>query len=300
MRTKTVLLLCAGLAVSTVSAQPNSLDQAIATTPITSQPIADGLHALLGVGGNIAASIGPQGVLIVDDQFPGMVPKIEAEIARLGGGPVDFAINTHWHYDHADGNLALGPAGTWIVAHENSREMLTHDNVFNIVTRQVEMDAYPVDALPVATFTETMSFHFNGERIDLMHFGPAHTAGDTAVIFRGSNAVHLGDVFNNAGYPFVDADSGGSLSGLIAFCEAVLDEIDESTTVIPGHGPVTDYADLADYTAMLRTIHDRIMALIAGGATLEQVVAAQPTREWDEAQGDPSNFLNRSYASLTR
>jgi glyoxylase-like metal-dependent hydrolase (beta-lactamase superfamily II) len=110
----------------------------------------------------------------------------------------------------------------------------------------------------------------------------------------------MGDVFNNAGYPFIDADNGGSLSGIIAFSEAVLRELNEDTVVIPGHGPVTDYAELADYVAMLRTIRDRIAALIAGGATLEQVVAARPTRGWDEEQGDPAAFLNRSYASLTR
>jgi glyoxylase-like metal-dependent hydrolase (beta-lactamase superfamily II) len=297
---KTAILLCAGLAVAPAYAQLDNLDEAIRTTPITSQRVADGFHVLLGVGGNVAASIGDQGVLIVDDQFPGMVPKIQAEIRTLGGGDVDFAINTHWHFDHADGNQTLGPAGTWIVAHEHSRDMMTRDNVINLVNQQRDQPAYPAAALPVATYGDRMSFHFNGERIDLMHFGPAHTAGDTAVIFRGRNAVHMGDVFNNAGYPFVDADNGGSLTGIIEFCEAVLAEIGEDWTVIPGHGPVTDYAELADYTAMLRTIRDRVMALIAGGATLEQVVAAQPTREWDEAKGDPASFLNRSYTSLTR
>lgn len=297
---KIAVLLCAGLGATSALAQPADLDEAIRTTPITSQHIAGVLHALRGVGGNVAASIGEQGVLIVDDQFPGMVPKIEAEIRTLGGGSIDFAINTHWHYDHADGNQTLGPAGTWILAHEHSRDMMTRNNVINLVSQQRDQPAYPAAALPVATFGDRMSFHFNGERIDLLHFGPAHTAGDTAVIFRGSNAVHLGDVFNNAGYPFVDADNGGSLTGIIEFCQAVLDEIDERTVVIPGHGPVTDHADLADYTAMLRTIRDRIAALIAGGATLEQVIAAQPTRDWDEAQGNPANFLNRSYTSLTR
>jgi glyoxylase-like metal-dependent hydrolase (beta-lactamase superfamily II) len=297
---RTAILLCAGLAAAPAYSQPDNLDEAIRATPITSQRVADGFHVLLGVGGNVAASIGDQGVLIVDDQFPGMVPKIQAEIRTLGGGDVDFAINTHWHFDHADGNQTLGPAGTWIVAHEHSRDMMTRENVINLVNQQRDQPAYPAAALPVATYGDRMSFHFNGERIDLMHFGPAHTAGDTTVIFRGRNAVHMGDVFNNAGYPFVDADNGGSLTGIIEFCTAALEELNPDTVVIPGHGPVTDYAELADYTAMLRTIRDRIAALIAGGATLEQVVAAQPTREWDEAQGDPASFLNRSYTSLTR
>ncbi|HEY5568294.1 MAG TPA: MBL fold metallo-hydrolase, partial [Gammaproteobacteria bacterium] len=142
--------------------------------------------------------------------------------------------------------------------------------------------------------------HFNGQRIDLLHFGPAHTTGDTAVIFRELNVVHLGDVFNNAGYPFIDADNGGSLAGIVDFCRGVLDEIDENAVVIPGHGPVSNYGGLADYVAMLSTIRDRIAALVESGATLEQVVAARPTAEWDEARGDPANFIDRAYTSMTR
>jgi glyoxylase-like metal-dependent hydrolase (beta-lactamase superfamily II) len=154
--------------------------------------------------------------------------------------------------------------------------------------------------LPVLTYDDTMRFHFNGERIDLLHFGPAHTTGDTAVVFRGHRVVHMGDVFNNAGYPFIDADNGGSLSGVIEFCSRVLAEIDSTYTVVPGHGPVTDAQALADYVAMLTTIRDRMGALIASGATLEQVEAARPTSEWDERKGDSGSFLNRAYLSLSR
>ena len=158
----------------------------------------------------------------------------------------------------------------------------------------------PRRLFPVLTYDDTMRFHFNGERIDLMHFGPAHTTGDTAVIFRGHKSVHLGDVYNNAGYPFIDADNGGSLTGVIEFCSKVLEQIDETYTVVPGHGPVADARTLAEYVAMLTTIRDRMSALIASGATLEQVVAARPTSEWDERKGSPDNFLDRAYLSLTR
>src|SRR5690606_35077333 len=161
----------------------------------------------------ILASIGEQGVLIVDNQFPEMAPKYREAIRELGGGDIDFAINTHWHFDHADGNLVLGPGGTWIVAQENSRRMMARDNVINLVNMTREQQAYPPEARPVMSFADAMMFHFNGEQIELLHFGPAHTAGDTAVIFRGHNVVHMGDVFNMAGYPFVDADNGGSLEG---------------------------------------------------------------------------------------
>ena len=270
------------------------------TAVIEAQEVGDGLYVLFGPGGNVAASIGDDGVLIVDDQFPQVIPKIEAKIAELGGGPIDFAINTHWHFDHAEGNLALGPKGVWLVSQANSRAMMADAHLIDMVAMQYEQQAYPENARPDITYDEAMQFHFNGERIDLLHFGPAHTTGDTAVIFRGNNAVHLGDVFNNAGYPFIDAGSGGDLDGMIGFCSAVLAEIDAGTTVIPGHGPVTDRQSLADYITMLSTVRDRIAKLIEDDADLEAVIAARPTAEFDERYGDPGLLVDRAYASLTR
>ena len=267
---------------------------------IESQEVADGLHVLFGPGGNVAASIGGDGVLIVDDQFPQVIPKIEAKIAELGGGAIDFAVNTHWHFDHADGNQALGPKGVWLVSQANSRKMTTDTHLIDLVALQYEQPPYPENARADITFDDRMQFHFNGERIDLLHFGPAHTTGDAAVIFRGANAVHLGDVFNNAGYPFIDAGNGGDMEGMIRFCSAVLAEIDAETTVIPGHGPVTDYQSLQDYTTMLSAVRDRIAKLIANGADLEAVLAAKPTAEFDERYGDPGLLINRAFASLGR
>lgn len=282
------------------SAQLAGLEEQLRTTQIRAEKLAENFHVLFGVGGNILVSIGANGVLIVDSQFPQMVPKYKAAIGDLGGGVVNFAINTHWHFDHADGNQVLGPEGTWLVAHESSRAMLTRSNVVNLVTQKLEQPAYPETALPVVTYDDAMRFHFNGERIDLMHFGPAHTTGDTAVIFRGHKTVHLGDVFNNAGYPFIDADNGGSLSGIIEFCTQVLAEIDETYLVVPGHGPVADAKALAEYVAMLTTIRDRMAALVGSGATLEQITAARLTAEWDERKGNPANFVDRAFASLSR
>lgn len=288
------------------AAAPLVYAQDFAAARIETEKIRDGFYVMFGVGegviaGNIGVSIGEQGVLLVDDQFPEMTPKYKAAIAELGGNEhIAFAINTHWHFDHSDGNKALGPEGTWLVSHENSREMMQKDNVINLVSQRRDQPAHPAAALPVITYDRSMRFHFNGQRIDLLHFGPAHTTGDTAIIFRELNVVHLGDVFNNAGYPFIDADNGGSLAGIVDFCRGVLDEIDENAVVIPGHGPVSDYGGLADYVAMLSTIRDRIAALVESGATLEQVVAARPTAEWDEARGDPANFIDRAYTSMTR
>ncbi len=270
------------------------------TIEIRTETVSRGLHVLFGTGGNVVASIGDQGVLIVDDQFPAMVPKIRRAIRELGGREVDFVVNTHWHFDHTFGNPLLGEGGGWIVSQANSRQMMTETQIVNTVSRRLEQPAVPPAGLPVITYGDRMQFHFNGEQIDLLHFGPAHSTGDAAVVFRGQNVVHMGDVYNNSGYPFIDADNGGDLDGMINFCESVLDEIDEDTVVVPGHGPVAGYTDLLNYVSMLKTIRERISALIADGATLADVIAAKPTAEWDAAKGDPIRLLDRAYASLTR
>lgn len=270
------------------------------TAQITVETLGDGFHVLFGVGGNIAVSIGDDGTLLVDDQFPQMMDRIDDALAALGSSGIDFTINTHWHFDHAEGNLTLGPRGTWIVSQSNSRQMMANPHLVNLVALKYGQQAYPESAWPVITYDESMTFHFNGEQIDLMHFGPAHTTGDTAVIFRNQNAVHLGDVFNNSGYPFIDADNGGTIDGVIRFCAAVRDELNENSTVIPGHGPVADYQTLVDYIDMLTVVRDRIAAMIAKGATLDEVVEAKVTAEFDERYGDPAGLINRAYTSLSR
>jgi cyclase len=265
---------------------------------ITIEKVADGLYVLFGLGGNIAVTIGDDGVLIVDDQLPQLMPKIKAAIGELGGTDVDFAINTHWHFDHAEGNLVLGPAGTTLVSHANSREMMQGDHVINLVAAAYEQKAYPDEALPVITYTKDMQLHFNDQLIELLHFGPAHTTGDTAIVFRGDNAVHMGDVFNNAGYPFIDAGNGGSIDGVIEFCSQILSVINEETIVIPGHGAIADYGTLRAYVDMLSVVRDRIFKLVEDGASLEEVYAASVTAEFDEKFGDNKGFIDRSYTSL--
>jgi len=288
-----------------------SMDQVMKTfgwdfekAEIRTEKVTDGLYVLFGLGGNIAVSVGEDGTLIVDDQFPQLMPKIKAALKEVGSEKVDFVINTHWHFDHADGNMALGKDGTWIVSQANSRKKMLTDQIVNLGFVAVEQKAYPKHAVSDITYDDTMQFHINGEQIDLMHFGPAHTTGDTAVIFRGKNAVHLGDVFNNAGYPFVDADNGGDIAGMIAFCQAVHDTINYDTKVIPGHGPVTTRAKLARYIEVLTTIRDRVQAMIDDDKDLNAIVAAKPTAEFDEefygAEVTTTAFLGRVYASLTR
>ncbi|MCY3814017.1 MAG: MBL fold metallo-hydrolase [Gammaproteobacteria bacterium] len=274
---------------------------------ITTEQVGERLYVLFGAGGNIAVSVGEQGVLVVDDMFPEVIPKVEAAIREIGGegadGKIDFAINTHWHFDHAEGDLALGPGGTWIAAHANSAAMMAKENILNMVITQYRQPPYPPAARPAIVYDDRMRFDFNGEEIDLVHAGPAHTAGDTAVIFKGHNAVHFGDVFNNTGYPFIDVDSGGGINGMIAFCQAILDEIGPDAIVIPGHGPVTDSATLQAYIDMLTTVRDRVAAQMAEGKSLMAVVASNVTNDLEERYGPVTNslgFVDRVYTSLQR
>jgi glyoxylase-like metal-dependent hydrolase (beta-lactamase superfamily II) len=268
-------------------------------TEITTETVAPGIHVLFGVGGNIMVSIGDQGVLMVDSQFPQMIPRISQKITELGGNNIDFTINTHWHFDHANGNPSLGREGTWMVAQINSRRMMAGAHAIDLVGIVYEQPPSPVEAMPVITYSDRMQFHFNGESIDLLHFGPAHTTGDTAVIFRNSNVVHMGDVFN-AGYPFIDAGNGGDLNGMILFCQEVLARLDENSIIVPGHGPVLGYADMEQYIAMLEAVRNRINMMIGQGKSLEDVIAARPTAEFDERYGDPARLIDRAYMSLSR
>lgn len=270
----------------------------VPNTVVKTEKIRDGLFVFTGVGGNVAVNIGADGVLIVDDQIPQMIPKITAKIFELGGQGIDYAINTHWHFDHADGNLALADSDTVILAQSNSRQMMQSDHLINMVGISYLQPAYPKGALPKVTFDRSMQLHVNGQQIDLVHFGAAHTTGDTAVIFRGSNVVHMGDVYNTQ-YPFIDADNGGSIDGMIAFCQAVLEQIDQTTLVIPGHGTVGSYRDLSDYIDMLIEVRKRMLAMIDQGADLDGIMAAQLTSDWDAARGDNTLFVNRAHHSLT-
>ena len=300
---KTLLFTAiASLAPALACLAQNPGPEALAQVEIRAERVGEGLYVLFGAGGNIAVSFGEQGVLLVDTQFPELAPKIRARIRELGGGEIDFAINTHWHYDHAEGNLGLGPEGVWFIAQAESRRRLTIDNVIDPMVRPAfPQPAYPIAALPIATFEERMEIYYNGERIDLMHFGPAHTAGDAAVFFRAHNAVHMGDIFTAGGYPFIDADNGGDIDGTIAFCRAVLAELEAGATVIPGHGAIARYADLARFTEMLESVRNRIADLIAMGASLEQVIAARPTADWDsEFGGDANRLIDRAYVTLSR
>ena len=271
--------------------------------PITIERISDHLHVLFGNGGNILVSIGENGVLLVDDQMPEAKNVILRAIRKLGGRSVDYVINTHWHFDHAEGNNVFGPSGAQIIAQENSRYMMLNPQPINLSFIVYPQQPYPLEAVPEITYKNSMNLHLNGDRIELYHFGHAHTTGDSAVYLRNSNVLHMGDVFNMTGPPFIDADNGGSIDGIIQFCEEVLKVVNDETIVVPGHGPISTTQDLQTYIDMLIVVRDRIRSQIDEGKNLEEILASDPTREWRDKFGEGpfiQGVVDRAYAGMTK
>ena len=270
---------------------------------ITIEKISDNVHVLFGLGGNILVSTGDDGVLLVDDQMPELKYKILRSLRKIGGRSVDYVINTHWHFDHAEGNLAFGPDGAKIVAHENSRSMMLNPKPINLSFIVYPQQTYPLNSVPQITYQDTMKLHLNGEQIELYHFGHAHTTGDTAVFLRNSNVLHMGDVFNMTGPPFIDAGNGGSIDGIISFCEEVLKVVNDKTVVVPGHGPISTTEDLQTYIDMLIVVRDRIQQGIQQGKSLQEIIDTDPTKEWRDMFGDGPfivGVIDRAYAGMTK
>lgn len=270
---------------------------------ITIEKISDNVHVLFGLGGNILVSTGDDGVLFVDDQMPELKYKILRSLRKIGGKSVDYVINTHWHFDHAEGNLAFGPDGAKIVAHENSRNMMLNPKPINLSFIVYPQQPYPLNSVPQITYQDTMKLHLNGEQIELYHFGHAHTTGDTAVFLRNSNVLHMGDVFNMTGPPFIDAGNGGSIDGIIRFCEEVLKVVNDKTIVVPGHGPISTTEDLQTYIDMLIVVRDRIQEGIQQGKSLQEIIDTDPTKEWRDMFGDGPfivGVIDRAYAGMTK
>ena len=263
------------------------------------QKITDNLYLFFGLGGNIAVSIGDDGVLIVDDQIPSLIPKIIDAIKEIGGGDLVYTINTHWHFDHAEGNLALDPNITKIISQSNARDYMSRGGIIDMVSSRINQEPYPDYALPVITYENGMTLYFNDEEIEIVHFGPAHTSGDSAVIFHNQNAIHYGDVFVTEGYPFIDVSSGGSIDGIINFLSKSLEKLKPGAIILPGHGEIAKIQDVKDMISMLETVRDRISKMIDEGKSLQEVIDAKPTKDFDEKYPDwLGNFVNRAYASL--
>ncbi len=245
--------------------------------------VRDGLYMLVGRGGNIGLSVGADGTFLVDDQYAPLTGKIEAAIRKVSEDPVRFLVNTHWHGDHTGGNENMGKTGVLIVAHENVRKRMSVEQFLSLWNEKVP--ASPQGALPVVTFTDAVSFHMNDDEIRAFHVAPAHTDGDSVIAFTKANVIHMGDLFFNGRFPFVDLDSGGSVAGILAAADRVLALADERTRIIPGHGALAGRAELKTYRDVVAAAREKVAALVKAGRSKQEVVAAKPTAEWDATWG---------------
>jgi glyoxylase-like metal-dependent hydrolase (beta-lactamase superfamily II) len=289
-------LVMASLAV------PVWAQQDFSTIEIETVPVADGVYMLVGAGGNIGLSVGDDGAFVIDDQFAPLSEKILAAIAAVTDADVKFLVNTHFHGDHTGGNEAFGAAGALIVAHENVRARMSTDQFREIFNQPIP--ASPAGALPIVTFTDEMTFHWNGDTIRAIHVAPAHTDGDTILYFQNANVIHMGDTFFNGFYPFIDVSSDGDIDGIIAAGYRALAISNEDTAIIPGHGPLSDAAGLAAWLEMLKVTRVSMQSLIDQGLSEDEAVAARPTAEFDGQYGggfmNPENYNRLLYQSLSR
>ncbi|QXD15548.1 MBL fold metallo-hydrolase [Rhodocaloribacter litoris] len=272
------LAILLGLVPPVALAQPNFDEVQIQTIPV-----AEGVFMLAGRGGNIGLSVGEDGAFLIDDQYAPLTDKIKAAVAAQTEQPIRFVVNTHWHGDHTGGNENMGQAGAVIVAHENVRRRMSTEQFIEAFNSRTP--PAPPAALPVVTFTDAVTFHWNGDEIHVFHVDPAHTDGDAIIFFRRANVIHMGDTYFNGMYPFIDVSSGGTLAGMIAAVDRVLPMTHEDTKIIPGHGPLSNRAELMAYREMLATVHARMKALIADGKSRDEAIAARPTADLDATWG---------------
>jgi len=289
-----VALALAALSFGALAQQRNFDAVQIKTTKV-----ADGIYMLEGEGGNIGVSAGEDGVFLIDDQFAPLTPKITAAVRAISDQPIRFLINTHWHGDHVGGNENFGKAGVVIVAHDNVYKRMSVGGAIQLLKQNYA--PAPKAALPVISFSETATFHLNGDDVTSIHLPPAHTDGDSLVRFAKANVIHSGDVFAAYRYPFIDVESGGSVKGVLRAIDRLLPMLDDDTKLIPGHGGLSGKKDVLAYRKMIATVVGRIEPMARSGKTLQQVLAAKPTREFDEEWGKfrkPDAFVEIVYNGL--
>lgn len=250
---------------------------------IKSTKLADGMYMLEGQGGNIGVSVGDDGIIVIDNQFAPLTPKIQEAISKISPKPIKFVLNTHWHGDHTGGNENMAAAGAVIIAHDNVRKRMSTDQFLELMKRKVP--ASPAKALPVVTFTTDITLHLNGEDIHVLHVGPAHTDGDSIVVFSKSKVVHMGDCYMTISYPFTDLSSGGNFDGFIAVADKALGVADNTSKIIPGHGPLSNKAELKAWRDMLAEIRASVKKQADSGKTLEAVQKMKLTAKWDGKWG---------------
>jgi cyclase len=303
-RTKLLSLavLSSALVVTAAVAQmPDASKVDLKATPVVgSITVLEGANGFSG--GNVGVFVGDDGILLIDDGLTGLGPKLKAKVAAVSPKPIKFLLNTHWHGDHTGNNAFFGGTGPTLVAHDNVRKRLATEQSMEWGGHKMTIPPLPAPALPVVTFAEEATIHFNGDDIHVIHMPPAHTDGDVIVHFAKANVIHTGDVFINQGYPIVDFPHGGRMQGLIDSATKIMALCDDNTKVIPGHGPVGNKADVAAWKKMLEQMRDRVAKLVKSKKTLEQTKAAKPLAEWarlDNPMIKSDNVVEMIYGSLS-
>lgn len=271
-----------------------------AVAKITTQKLRDNLSVLMGSGGNIAVLSGPQGKLLVDAGVSTSQPQITEALKTISADPVQHLINTHWHWDHTDGNPWLHRAGATIIAHRKTRERLSTPQtiqLFNAI-----FPPLPEDGLPTMLFTDSDDLKLNGVTMALSHYDPAHTDTDISVFFADLDVLHVGDTWFSGAYPFFDVSTGGHIDGMIRATKKSLELGTTSTIVVAGHGPVGKKTDLADSLEMLITIRGKVADLKKQGKTMDEAVALKPTASFDAKYGNgfvkPEMFVRLVYQTV--
>lgn len=293
--------LLAFAAAALAAAAPASAQRDLSAVEVRVEKIAPGVAVLFGAGGNIGLSYGADGNIIVDDQYAPLSDRILAAIASVDPDPVRFVVNTHWHGDHTGGNEAMGKRGAVIVAHDNVRRRMSSEQFIAALNDKVP--ASPPGALPVVTFQDGVTLHLNGDTLHVVHVADAHTDGDSLIHWQKANVLHMGDTFfHKFSLPFIDLSSGGSIDGLIAAVDKGLAWSNDTTRIIPGHGPVASKADLAAYRAMLADVRDKVAAGIKAKRTLAQIQADKPAARYGMTDGfiKPDQFVAFVHESLTK
>lgn len=264
--------------------------------------VTENIFMLAGGGGNIGISVGKDGVFMIDASYAPLADKIKAAIAAVSDKPIRFLIITHWHQDHTGGNHSIAGTGAVLVAHENVRKRLSAEQFIEFLKKTIP--PAPESALPIITFKRDMTFHLNGDEIYIFHIDRVHTDGDAIVQFKKSNVIHMGDMYFNGMYPFIDVAAAGSINGMIKAVQRLLTLCNGNTQIIPGHGPLSDRAGLEKYLKMMVYVRDRIAREIKAGNTLDQVIASRPTRDFDPVWGKgflkPEQFVAIVYDSLMK
>jgi glyoxylase-like metal-dependent hydrolase (beta-lactamase superfamily II) len=259
-----------------------------ATTPIKITKLYDNIYLLQGLGGNMALQTGPEGNILIDASFAPAVPRILEAIAAISKDAPFALINTHWHGDHTGGNEGIHAAGYTIYAHENTRERLSAPQAMKLFHTTTQPS--PAGALPTITFADALHIWRNGDALDLVHYDPAHTDTDIYIHFQKANVLHVGDIWFNGIYPFIDEGTGGTIGGMIRAAKKTLAVAGSDTKMIPGHGPLGSKADFQKYHDMLAAVRDKVSALKANGASEQEVIAKKPTAEFDAALA--KGFMN--------